>query len=136
MNRQEFEELELQVQQSELPLKSYLQQIGVSYSTYHYWRRKCSVDRSSIKHELAPISFKQAFTESSQEEQLPHGVALLFPNGLRAHFGSGSEDLLKEIFTQSLRNGHVYPERHDALLPVSWQDRYAQGYQFAMRSGT
>ena len=32
MNRQEFEELELQVQQSELPLKSYLQQIGVSYS--------------------------------------------------------------------------------------------------------
>ena len=87
MNRQEFEELELQVQQSELPLKSYLQQIGVSYSTYHYWRRKCSVDRSSIKHELAPISFKQAFTESSQEEQLPHGVALLFPNGLRAHFG-------------------------------------------------
>jgi putative transposase len=56
---------------------------------------------------LAPISFKQAFTESSQEEQLPHGVALLFPNGLRAHFGSGSEDLLKEIFTQSLRDGHV-----------------------------
>lgn len=107
MNRQEFEELELQVQQSDLPLKSYLQQIGVSYSTYHYWRRKCSVDRSSIKHELAPISFKQAFTESSQEEQLPHGVALLFPNGLRAHFGSGSEDLLKEIFTQSLRDGYV-----------------------------
>ena len=99
MNRQEFEELELQVQHSDLPLKSYLQQIGVSYSTYHYWRRKCSVDRNSIKHELAPISFKQAFTESSQEEQLPHG--------LRAHFGSGSEDLLKEIFTQSLRNGHV-----------------------------
>lgn len=59
MNRQEFEELELQVQQSELPLKSYLQQIGVSYSTYHYWRRKCSVDRSSIKHELAPISLNR-----------------------------------------------------------------------------
>ena len=34
MNRLEFEELELQVQQSGLPLKSYLQQIGVSYSTY------------------------------------------------------------------------------------------------------
>ncbi|EEF78367.1 hypothetical protein I6J50_05855 [Phocaeicola coprophilus] len=107
MNRQEFEELELQVQQSELPLKSYLQQIGVSYSTYHYWRRKCSVDRSSIKHELTPISFKQAFTESSQEEQLPHGVALLFPNGLRAHFENGSEEILMELLTQSLRGGHV-----------------------------
>ena len=107
MNRQEFEELELQVQQSELPLKSYLQQIGVSYSTYHYWRKKCSVGKNSVNQELAPICFKQSATESSPEEQMPHGVALLFPNGLRAHFGSGSEDLLKEIFTQSLRDGHV-----------------------------
>ena len=136
MNRQEFEELELQVQQSDLPLKSYLQQIGVSYSTYHYWRRKYSVDRNGIKQELAPISFKQAATESSLEEQVPHGVALLFPNGLRAHFGNGSEEILMELLTQSLRGGHVYPERHNALLPVSWQDRYAQRYQFAMRSGT
>lgn len=107
MNRQEFEELELQVQQSNLPLKSYLQQIGVSYSTYHYWRRKCSAASNRVKQELAPISFKQAVTESFQEEQLLHGVALLFPNGLRAHFGSGSEDLLLEVLSQSLRGGHV-----------------------------
>ena len=48
MNRQEFEELELQVQQSDLPLKSYLQQIGVSYSTYHYWRKKCAAEKDSL----------------------------------------------------------------------------------------
>ena len=107
MNRQEFEELELQVQQSNLPLTSYLQQIGVSYSTYHYWRRKCSIDSNSIKQELAPISFKQTATETSPEEQVPHGVAVLFPNGLRAHFGNGSEEILMELFTKSLRNGHV-----------------------------
>jgi hypothetical protein len=107
MNRQEFEELELQLQQSGLPLKSFLQQLGVSYSTYHYWRKKCSVDKNSVKQELAPISFKQAATESSLEEQVPHGVALLFPNGLRAHFGSGSEGILMEVLTQSLRGGHV-----------------------------
>ena len=107
MNRQEFEELELQVQQSDLPLKSYLQQLGVSYSTYHYWRKKCSVDKNSVKQELAPISFKQAATESSLEEQVPHGVALLFPNGLRAHFGSCSEEILMEVLTQSLRGDHV-----------------------------
>lgn len=107
MNRQEFEELELQVEQSGQPLKSYLQQIGVSYSTYHYWRRKCSVDRNSVKQELAPISFKQSVMESSPEEQVPHGVAVLFPNGLRAHFGNGSEEILIELFTQSLRGGHV-----------------------------
>ena len=111
MNRQEFEELELQLQQSDLPLKSYLQHLGVSYSTYHYWRKKCSVDKNSVKQELAPISFKQGFkqaaTESSLEEQVPHGVALLFPNGLRAHFGSGSEEILMEVLTQSLRGDHV-----------------------------
>ncbi|KKB60126.1 MULTISPECIES: IS66 family insertion sequence element accessory protein TnpA [Parabacteroides] len=107
MNRQEFEELELQVQQSNLPLKSYLQQIGVSYSTYHYRRRKCSADSNSVRQELAPISFKQAVTESFQEEQLLYGVALLFPNGLRAHFGSGSKDILMEVLSQSLRGGHV-----------------------------
>jgi len=107
MNRQEFEELELQLQQSNLPLKSYLQQIGVSYSTYHYWRKKCSVDRNSIRQELAPISFKQSVPETSHEEQIPHGVALLFPNGLRAHFGSGSKDILMEVLNQSLRGGHV-----------------------------
>lgn len=107
MNRLEFEELELQLQQSGLPLKLYLQQIGVSYSTYHYWRKKCSVDKSSVKQELAPISFKQAATESSLEEQAPHGVALLFPNGLRAHFGNGSEEILIELLTKSLGDSHV-----------------------------
>jgi len=40
MDRLEFEELELQVQQSGQSLKSYLQQLNVSYSTNHYWRKK------------------------------------------------------------------------------------------------
>ena len=48
MNRSEFEELELQVQQSGLPLKLYLQKVGVSYSTYHYWRKKCAAEKDSL----------------------------------------------------------------------------------------
>ena len=102
MNRSEFEELELQVQQSDLPLKLYLQQIGVSY-----WRKKCAAENDSLKHELAPISFKQPTAELTLEEQVPQGVSLLFPNGLRAHFGSGSEKLLIELLTHSLEGGHV-----------------------------
>ncbi|OUO47438.1 hypothetical protein B5F78_16485 [Bacteroides sp. An279] len=73
----------------------------------HYWRKKCSVGKNSVKQELAPICFKQAATESSLEEQIPHGVALLFPNGLRAHFGNGSEEILMELLTKSLGGGHV-----------------------------
>lgn len=107
MNRSEFEELELQVQQSGLPLKLYLQQIGVSYSTYHYWHKKCSADKDSLKQELASISFKQPTAELALGEQVPQGVALLFPNGLRAHFGNGSEKLLMELLTHSLESGHV-----------------------------
>ncbi len=105
MNRSEFEELELQVQQSDLPLKLYLQQ--VSYSTYHYWRKKCAAEKNSLKQELAPISFKQPTAELTLGEQVAQGVALLFPNGLRAHFGSGSEKLLMELLTHSLEDGHV-----------------------------
>ena len=75
MNRFEFEELELQVQQSKQPLKSYLQQIGVSYSTYHYQRRKCSGDKYKIKKELNPISIKHSTTDLSPEERIPQGVA-------------------------------------------------------------
>ena len=107
MNRQEFEYLELQVQQSGLPLKSYLQQIGVSYSTYHYWSKKCAAEKESLKQELAPISFKQPTAELTMGEQVPQGVSLLFPNGLRAHFGCGSEKLLLELLTLSLKGGHV-----------------------------
>ncbi|EJW89819.1 hypothetical protein EVA_22074, partial [gut metagenome] len=70
MNRFEFKELELQVQQSGLPLKLYLQQVGVSYSTYHYRRKKCAVEKNSIKQELAPISFKQPSSELTLGEQV------------------------------------------------------------------
>ena len=107
MNKSEFEELELQVQQSGLPLKLYLQQVGVSYSTYHYWRKKCAAEKDSLKQELAPISFKQPTAALTLGEQVPQGVALVFPNGLRAHFGGGSEKLLMELLTHSLEGGHV-----------------------------
>lgn len=107
MNRSEFEELELQLQQSGLPLKLHLQRKGVSYSTYHYWRRKCAVNKDSLKQELAPISFKQPTGELNLGDQVPAGVSLLFPNGLRAHFGNGSERLLMELLAQSLEGGHV-----------------------------
>lgn len=56
---------------------------------------------------VGPISFKQSAADPTLGEQMPQGVALLFPNGLRAHFGSGFEKLLMELLTQSLEVGHV-----------------------------
>ena len=40
MTHDEFVDLQLAHQSSGLTLKSYLKQIGTSYSTYNYWRKK------------------------------------------------------------------------------------------------
>ena len=107
MTKEEFELLQLDLQQSGKSLKDYLHDAGVNYSTYNYWRKKMT-ENVSAKPELAPISFKQpsdpVFTGS-----VPSGATLLFPNGLRAHFGSGAEGVLLELLNKSLVS-HVLPE--------------------------
>lgn len=108
MDRLSFEELELQMQQSGLSRRSYLQQVGVSYSTYHYWHKKCSAGKVGVQQQdLTPISIKSPSTRLPFEKFEPQRVTLLFTNGLRAYFNSGSENLLKELLTQSLQGVHV-----------------------------
>ena len=109
MTKEEFLQLQSDHQRSGLSLKSYLQQIGTGYSTYNYWRKKyCSVEDQP--HELAPISFRHPSPSSGSvfSGDVPCGATLLFPNGLRAHFGSGTEDMLRELLNQSLVS-HVLP---------------------------
>ena len=107
MTKEEFEVLQLDLQQSGKSVKDYLHDAGVNYSTYNYWRKKMT-EKESSKPELAPISFTQSadpvFTGS-----MPSGATLLFPNGLRAHFGSGTESVLLELLNKSL-SAHVLPE--------------------------
>jgi putative transposase len=58
---------------------------------------------------LAPISFRH--TESSAAlfiGEMPSGAMLLFANGLRAHVGSGTEDVLRELLEKKLMS-HVLP---------------------------
>ena len=58
MTKEEFEVLQLDLQQSSKSVKDYLQEAGVNYSTYNYWRKKFLV-KEDPKPELAPISFTQ-----------------------------------------------------------------------------
>ena len=110
MTQEEFLQLQCNHQKSGLSLKSYLQQIGTGYSTYNYWRKKyCS--QAEPHHELAPISFRHTESSSSSalfSGEMPSGATLLFPNGLRAHFGSGTELVLREVLDKSL-SIHVLP---------------------------
>ena len=107
MTKEEFEVLQLDLQQSGKSVKKYLLDAGVNYSTYNYWRKKL-LAKDNPKPELAPISFTQS-ADPMFTGAMPSGATLLFPNGLRAHFGSGTESVLMELLTKSLV-AHVLPE--------------------------
>ena len=110
MTKEEFLELQLRHQESGKTLKEYLRVLGVGYSTYNYWRKKYLA--AEDPHELAPISFRKTEHHSQEplpfSKDLPSGATLLFPNGLRAHFGTGTERMLMELFEKSLVS-HVLP---------------------------
>ena len=108
MTKEEFLQFQSDHQASGLSLKLYLQQTGTCYSTYNYWRKKYCSQGESL-HDLAPISFrKRELSFHSFSCDVPTGATLLFPNGLRAHFGSGTEDLLRDLLDKSLMS-HVLP---------------------------
>ena len=108
MTHDEFVDLQLAHQSSGLTLKSYLKQIGTSYSTYNYWRKKYCASDNPVR-DLAPISIRHDISAArSFRDDIPSGVSLLFPNGLQAYFGTGSEDVLMELLDKSL-GSHVLP---------------------------
>ena len=110
MTKDEFTSLQLQYQQSGKSLKQFLSDTGICYSNYHYWDKKYKI--VDAHKELAPIMFMKARTRESASaasaNDMPSGTSLLFPNGLRAHFGPGANDILVEILMESL-SGHVLP---------------------------
>ena len=107
MTKEEFEVLQLDLQQSGKSVTKYLQHVGINYNTYNYWRKKLK-ENDSPKPELAPISFTQP-ADPVFSGAVPSGATLLFPNGLRAHFGIGTESVLLELLNKSL-SSHVLPE--------------------------
>ena len=103
MTREEFEALRNRVKASGLTLKSVLMEEGIAYSTYNYWLRKTRAEQEP--HPMAPITIREA--EGDTPENMLSGlgmpgVTLAFPNGLRAHFGQGSERVLMEVLNRSL----------------------------------
>ena len=108
MTKEEFLQLQSDYQASGLSLKLYLQQTGTCYSTYNYWRKKFCSPEEPVR-DLAPISFLRSEPSSNTfTGDVPSGATLLFPNGLRALFGSGTEDLLRDLLDKSLMS-HVLP---------------------------
>lgn len=104
MTKLEFEELQVRAASCGTTLKEFLRSEGVAYSTYNYWSKKLKAESEPMP--IAPISIHKptgplAEPASMAGVELP-GVTLAFPNGVRAHFGRGSEAVLMEVLTQSM----------------------------------
>ena len=103
MTREEFEALRNRVKTSGGTLKTFLKAEGIAYSTYNYWERKTRAEREP--HPIAPITIREhrgRFVENMMSGVGVPGVTLAFPNGLKAHFGQGSEMVLMEVLNRSL----------------------------------
>ena len=103
MTREEFAALRDRVKASGRSLKCALKAEGISYSTYNYWRKKLTAGKQ--EHPIAPITIRDGRRYASEAMLsgvgLP-GVTLAFPNGVKAHFGQGSETVLMEVLNRSL----------------------------------
>lgn len=92
-----------------MTLKSFLKASGVAYSTFNYWSKKIKSESAPLP--IAPITLHHGQGTSAEIPTLGSvgvpGVTLAFPNGVRAHFGQGSEGILMDVLTKSM--SHVLP---------------------------
>ena len=109
MTKSEFQDLQMRAAASGMTMKSFLQAEGVAYSTYNYWCRKMKAESESLP--IAPISIRSESHSTSVSGAVTGvgvaGVILAFPNGVRTHFGQGSEGVLMKVLAKSM--GHVLP---------------------------
>lgn len=104
MTKSGFQELQIKAASRGTTLKEFLRGEGVAYSTYNYWCKKLKAEAEPMP--IAPISIHRpsgALSESLSMSGVElSGVTLAFPNGVRAHFGRGSESVLMEVLSQSM----------------------------------
>lgn len=104
MTKSEFQALQVRAASCGTTLKEFLRIEGVAYSTYNYWSKKLKAEANPMP--IAPISISRPSDPIPEPVpmsgmELP-GVTLAFPNGVRVHFGRGSEAVLMEVLTQSM----------------------------------
>ena len=107
MTKEAFLGIQSEVLSGGKQLKSILAAHGVPYSTYNYWRNKITSNDGNLP--IAPISIKDADVAGSYstfENVDATGIVLAFPNGLRVHFGHGSEHVLMELL---ILHNHLIP---------------------------
>ena len=104
MTKEEFELLQKRQKESGKSVKAFLKEEGVWFTRYYYWKKKYSQSKKETC--LVPIEIhNNPESHSVSLEGIQGeigGVSLAFPNGVRAHFGRGSERVLMEVLRKSL----------------------------------
>ena len=104
MTKEEFELLQRRQKESGKSVKAFLAEEGIWFTRYYYWKKKYR--QTKMETGLVPIEIHN----NTGGHSVSHegiwgeigGVILAFPNGLRAHFGRGSEQVLMEVIRKSL----------------------------------
>ena len=104
MTKEEFEILKREQKESGKSIKAYLADKGICFTNYYYWKKKFDQPKPGIG--LVPVEIHDERVSDPVAVNFPQmelsGVSLAFPNGLRAHFGRGSEKVLMEVLRKSL----------------------------------
>ena len=104
MTKEEFEVLQQEQKSSGKSIKAFLGGRGICFTSYYYWKKKYG--QPKVEAGLVPIEIHNAGAHHSvsiatQPGEIS-GVSVAFPNGVRAHFGKGSESVLMEVLRKSL----------------------------------
>ena len=104
MTKEEFEILKCEQKESGKSIKAYLADKGICFTSYYYWKKKYS--QTKMESGLVPIEIhndteRHCVSLDTKPGEIG-GVSLAFPNGVRAHFGRGSEGVLMEVLRKSL----------------------------------
>ena len=108
MTKDDFLQLQELQRNSGLSLMKYLQEKGLSYSTYNYWKRKFLCQ----ENEESEFPFAQVCLRPRAEVVFPPPtghITLRFPNGVHVCLDAGMEESASRLIT-SYPYGHVLPE--------------------------
>ena len=104
MTKEEFELLQKRQKESGKSVKAFLKDEGIWFTRYYYWKKKYSqpkVEAGLVPIEIHNAGARHSVSIATQPGEIS-GVSIAFPNGVRAHFGKGSENVLMEVLRKSL----------------------------------
>ena len=104
MTKEEFELLRKRQKESGKSVKAFFKDEGIWFTRYYYWKKKyCQpkIDAGLVPIEIHNNPESHSVSLEGMRGEIG-GVSLAFPNGLRAHFGRGSEKVLMEVIRKSL----------------------------------